>query len=120
MKLNRRTLRKMILVEMFGNVHPRTEQEIEKSATAIQQCFHAILDSGPTPEIPDRPLMISRLNGIMTGEEDPERVRSSLDYRSQEVAFTIADSLGIPHLKEYIRKKAFNMIAKKYGLRRAK
>ena len=118
--MTRKRLRKVLLNEMFGNVRPRGAKEMELSASAIQKCVEAILNSGPTAELPGRELMRDRLERVRTGEEDPNRVRSSLDYRSQVASAECADEFGIPHLQVYIRKKAFNIIAKDYGLRRVK
>ena len=116
MKLNRRKLRKMILNEMFGMAQPRGEQELEASASAIQHCIQLILNSGPTAELPGRAVMRDRLEGLRMGTEQPGRVRSALDYRSQEASAEAASDFGIPHLQLYIRKKAFDMISRMYGI----
>ena len=116
MKLNRNRLRKMILAEMFG-ARPRGPQEEEMTAQAIQQCVQDTLNSGPTPELPDRQVMRERLDAFRAGMgEEERRVTFALNIRTQEPAAQCAADFGIPHLESYIRIKAFNMIAQMYSL----
>lgn len=116
MKLNRNKLRKMILTEMFG-ARPRGPQEEETAAQAIQQCVQTTLDSGPTADNPHRPVMRERLDNLRMGIGDMKRVTFALNIRTQEPAAQCAADFGIPHLANYIRIKAFNMIAQMYGLK---
>ena len=105
----------MILVEMFG-ARPRGPQEEEMAASAIQQCVQDTLDSGPTAELPDRVVMRDRLENLRIGMGDPKRVTFALNIRTQEPSIEAAQDFDIPHLQDYIRRKAFNLIASMYGL----
>ena len=127
MKLNRSKLRKMILAEMFGRVRPQNPEEEEMAASAIQQCVQNTLDSGPTADNPGRPVMKDRLEkhkaevnmgmyDARTIQKATQRVTFALNIRTQEPAAQCAADFGIPHLANYIRIKAFNMIAQMYGL----
>ena len=117
MKLNRYNLRKMILAEMFG-ARPRDPQEEEITAQAIQQCVQNTLDSGPTADNPHRPVMRDRLENLRMGMDDMKRVTFALNIRTQEPSIAASQEFGIPHLQDYIRRKAFNLIAQMYGLQK--
>jgi len=115
MKLNRKKIRKMILDEMFG-ARPRGPQEHELAAQAIQRCVQATLDSGPTADNPLRPVMREKLNAFQAGMGEEQRVNFALNIRTQKPSIAASQEFGIPHLQDYIRRKAFNLIAQMYGL----